>query len=297
MAYGPILTHGGGPGSARLDRPRVPAGPLACPRVATVVFFHAHPDDEAIATGGTMAKLAAEGHRVVLVTATGGELGEVPEGLLSPGETLAERRAAELAAACDALGVARHVCLGYRDSGMEGEQTNQDPRCFWQADLDEAAGRLAAIVAQEQADALTAYDERGGYGHPDHVQVHRVGAAAATQAGVPRFFMATINRDYLRRLAQENERAMAEITAEEGPAIEDLGVAEERITTAVDVRAFLAHKRRAMEAHASQIAESSFFLSMPPDAFAAVWGTEWYIRAGAPPPSRVEQSLLSGEPA
>src|SRR5271169_3546017 len=102
--------------------------------MTTAVFFHAHPDDETISTGGTMAKMAAQGHRVVVVTATGGELGEVPDGLLAPGETLAERRAREVAEACDALGVARHVFLGYHDSGMDGEPSNDDPACFWQAD-------------------------------------------------------------------------------------------------------------------------------------------------------------------
>jgi LmbE family N-acetylglucosaminyl deacetylase len=146
--------------------------------MATAVFFHAHPDDEAIATAGTMAGLAADGHRVVLVTATRGELGEVPEGLLAPGETLADRRALELDAACSVLGVARHEYLGYGDSGMEGEDSNNDPGCFWQADVDEAAERLATILREEKADILTAYDEHGNYGHPDHVQVHRVGLRA-----------------------------------------------------------------------------------------------------------------------
>jgi LmbE family N-acetylglucosaminyl deacetylase len=264
--------------------------------MATVVFFHAHPDDETIATGGTMARLAAEGHRVVLVTATAGELGEVPEGLLSPGETLAERRARELAEACAVLGVARHVFLGYRDSGMEGEETNGDPQCFWQADVDEAAERLAAVVRSENADALTAYDERGGYGHPDHIQVHRVGTRAAELTGVDRFFMATINRDHLLRLAEDNAEVMAEIAEEERPAVENLGVGEERITTAVDVSSFLPAKRRAMEAHASQISETSFFLTMPPEGFAAVWGTEWYIRAGADASGSLERSLLAADP-
>src|SRR5579863_299132 len=127
--------------------------------MATAVFFHAHPDDEVIQTGGTMAKMAADGHRVVLVTATRGELGEVPDGLLAPGETLAERRAVELAEACAILGVARHEYLGYRDSGMAGEATNDDADCFWQADVDEAAARLVAILDDEGADVVATYDE------------------------------------------------------------------------------------------------------------------------------------------
>jgi len=264
--------------------------------MATVFFFHAHPDDEAIATGGTMALMAAAGHRVVLITATRGELGEVPDGYLDPGETLADRRARELDAACAVLGVARHENLGYGDSGMDGEATNNDPNCFWQADVDEAAERLAVLLRAEGADVLTAYDEHGNYGHPDHIQVHRVGLRAAELAGVPRVFMATVNRDYLMALmdspAGDAFRADEE---REGPPVDALGVAEARITTAVDVSAFLDHKRRAMEAHGSQISETSFFLSMPAETFAAVWGTEWYIRVGADVVRPFATSLLAPE--
>jgi N-acetyl-1-D-myo-inositol-2-amino-2-deoxy-alpha-D-glucopyranoside deacetylase len=262
--------------------------------VATAVFFHAHPDDESIATGGTMARMAAEGHRVVLVTATRGELGEVPDGLLAEGETLAERRVAELSAACAALGVRRHEYLGYRDSGMAGESTNDDPACFWQADVEEAAARLATIIEEERADVMVAYDENGGYGHPDHIQVHRVGMRAGRLAGTARVYMATMNRDYLVSLASKSKDFGMTMSDEERAGLDSLGVVERRITTAVDVHAFLDRKRRAMEAHASQIAETSFFLAMPDEAFAAVWGTEWFIRTGtAPRPGHFEGSLVA----
>ena len=260
--------------------------------MATTVFFHAHPDDEAIQTGGTMAKMAAAGHRVVLVTATRGELGEVPEGLLAPGESLAERRAQELAAACVALGVARHEYLGYGDSGMADEPTNDDPGCFWRADTEEAAGRLEAILVEEGADVLVTYDENGGYGHPDHIQVHRVGIRGAARAGTPHVFMATVNRDYLLALTEKSEDFGLDLPDEQRATLEHLGVRAERITTTVDVSAFLDHKRRAMQAHASQIGETSFFLSMPPEAFAAVWGNEWYIRVGPAPATAVDDALL-----
>lgn len=260
--------------------------------MATAVFFHAHPDDEAIATGGTMSLLARAGHRVVLVTATRGELGEVPEGLLAVGETLTERRQAELAAACAELGVSRHEFLGYRDSGMAGEPSNDDPSCFWQADVEDAAKRLAALLAAEGADILTAYDERGGYGHPDHVQVHRVGLRAAEIAGTARVFMSTMNRDHIRGLQEKAaELGLAEVE-ERREEMDNLGVDGSRITTAVDVSSCLDAKRKAMAAHASQISETSFFLSMPSDAFAAVWGTEWYIRLGTQPGDVRESSLL-----
>jgi len=262
--------------------------------MATAVFFHAHPDDEAIQTGGTMARMAADGHRVVLVTATRGELGEVPEGLLSPGEDLAGRRAVELAAACEVLGVARHEYLGYRDSGMAGEPTNEDPSCFWRADVDEAATRLADILDQEHAEVFATYDENGGYGHPDHIQVHRVGLRAAQRAGTERVFMATMNRDHMLSLADRADEFGLAVPDEQRAMLDTLGVHADRITTAVDVSDYLDRKRRAMQVHASQISDTSFFLMMPPVAFAAVWGTEWYIRVGAPADTGVEDSLLVG---
>jgi LmbE family N-acetylglucosaminyl deacetylase len=261
--------------------------------MATAVFFHAHPDDEAIQTGGTMARMAADGHRVVLVTATRGELGEVPDGVLAPGETLAARRVEELAAACAVLGVARHEFLGYHDSGMAGEPTNEAPGCFWQADVAEAAARLAAILDDEHADVFATYDENGGYGHPDHIQVHRVGLRAATRAGTPRVFMATMNRDYMLSLADRADDFGLDMPEEQRSMLHTLGVHADRITTAVDVSAFLDRKRGAMEAHATQITDTSFFLKMPPETFAAVWGTEWYIRVGSDGAPHLEDSLLA----
>ena len=260
--------------------------------MATAVFFHAHPDDETIATGGTMARLAARGHRVVLVTATAGELGEFPEGFLEPGEDLASRRARELEEACDILGVARHVCLGYGDSGMAGEPTNDAAGSFWQADVEEAARTLADLLHEERADAFTTYDENGVYGHPDHIQVHRVGLRAAALAGVPRVFMATMNRDHIRRLTEQAADLGVALADDDRPAVDELGVEGDRITTAVDVMEYLDTKREAMRAHASQIAETSFFLSVPDDVFAAIWGTEWYVRQGAESGGPVETSLL-----
>jgi len=264
--------------------------------VATLVTFHAHPDDEAIACGGTMARAAAAGHRVVLVTATAGECGEVADGILGPGETLGERRRQELADAAAILGVARVEILGYRDSGMIGTPENEDPNCFWQTPVDEAASRLARILAEERPDAFTVYDDHGNYGHPDHIQVYRVGVRAAEMAAVERVYEATINRDHFRRLmARAAELGLGDVG--DLPDMEDvgdqMGLPEELLTTAVDVSAQLDVKRKAMAAHASQIAENSFFLTMPPAAFAAAFGTEWYRRRGAPPGIR-EHEILSG---
>lgn len=248
--------------------------------MATLVTFHAHPDDESIATGGVMAKAADEGHRVVLVVATRGEHGEVADGFLAEGEALWTRRVQETLACAEILGVARVEFLGYVDSGMIGTPENDLPDAFWQADVEEAAARLAAILTEEHADVLTAYDENGVYGHPDHIQVHRVGLRAAELAGTPRVYLQTINRDYVRRLmAEASEAPPADLPGDVSGEF-DMGVSEDRITTTVDIRPWLARKRAAMAAHASQISESSFFLAMPEPAFEQAFGQEWFMRWG-----------------
>src|SRR5262245_49934438 len=177
----------GSPNSARRARSAdvFVGGAVGSAGMATLVTFHAHPDDESIQTGGTMAKAKADGHRVVLVVATRGEVGEIQPNVLEEGEALADRRVQETHRGADLLGVGRVELLGYIDSGMMGEPTNDVEGTFWTADVDEAAGRLAAILEDEHADVLTVYDEIGGYGHPDHIQVHRVGHRAGEQAGVP----------------------------------------------------------------------------------------------------------------
>lgn len=261
--------------------------------MATLVTFHAHPDDESIATGGVMARAAEEGHRVVLVVATRGENGEVAEGFLGPGEELWQRRVQETHAAAAVLGVARVEFLGYVDSGMVGTPENDAPGCFWRADVEEAAARLAAILAEESADVLTVYDENGVYGHPDHIQVHRVGLRAAELAGTPRVYLGTVNRDHmLRAMAQARESGL-ELPGDADDEGFELGVSEELITTTVDVRPWLARKRAAMAAHASQIAETSFFLAMAPEMFEQGFGQEWFIRHGADP-GTVESDLFAG---
>ena len=250
--------------------------------MATLVCVHAHPDDEAIATGGVMAKAAAAGHDVVLVCATDGAHGEVADGLLDAGETLAERRRRELHAAAGILGVGRVEMLGYTDSGMMGEATNVEDGSFWAADVDEAAARLAAILNDVRADVVTIYDDHGGYGHPDHIQVHRVGAAAAALAGVDRVFWSTMNRDHLRRGLAEDPDLRDRIDDGAAAAIdeEQFGMAEADITHAVDVTDHLEAKRAAMAAHASQIDDASFFLTLSPASFAEAFGTEWFVEPG-----------------
>ncbi|GHG93677.1 GlcNAc-PI de-N-acetylase [Amycolatopsis acidiphila] len=250
--------------------------------------FHAHPDDECIVCGGVMRKAFEDGHRVVLVVATRGEHGEVPDGFLAEGEPLWRRRVRETHAAAEILGVARVEFLGYVDSGMMGEPTNDAPGSFWTAPVEEAAEKLAAILREEDAEVLTCYDDYGNYGHPDHIQVHRVGMRAAELAGTPRVFQATTSQEHMRA----GMVALAEATPGfPVPSEEDMagmGKSEAEITTAVDVTPWLDHKRRAMRAHPSQISEDSFFLAMPDEAFRYAFGTEWFIRSGQEPGVRTD---------
>ncbi len=257
--------------------------------MATVVFLHAHPDDEALATGGTMARMADEGHRVVLVVATSGEEGEPVPGVLATGESLGDRRVAELAEAAEILGVERLVNLGYRDSGMVGEDANGHPDCFWQADVDEAAAYLASTLADEAPDVLVVYDPDGGYGHPDHIQVHRVGHRWAETADIDRVRWVTMNRDAIRTsieaaLADEDswsDDGMLEQRRDRAES-ESFGMPDAEITHAIDVSTVIGRKRAAIAAHASQIAPESFFLAMPDEQFASAFGTEWFVDPGNP---------------
>ena len=263
--------------------------------MATMVSFQAHPDDESIGAGGTLAKAAAAGHRTILVFGTRGEHGEVAEGFLAMGEALWERRVQEVHRSAEILGVQRVVFLGYQDSGMMGTPENDRPEAFWQADVDEAATRLADVLREEGAHVLTIYDSDGGYGHPDHIQVHRVGKRAAELAGTPRVFEGTMNRDHLRRVIEEGVKAGA-IPADAVPDVTEdstFGRPESEITTTVDVRDHLDAKRASMRAHASQIGEDSFFLQMPEEAFAASFGHEWFIRHGVPEGHR-DDDLFTG---
>ncbi len=234
-----------------------------------------------------MAQTKAAGGRVVLVVATRGERGEPQPGVLGDGEALWERRIPETFAAAEVLGVDRVEFLGYVDSGMMDEPSNRFPYSFWQADVDQAANRLAAILVEERPDVLTVYDDNGGYGHPDHIQVHRVGIRAAEMAGVPRVLQATMNRDQVRRAMAERAQGLAEEAAD-GADIpepdEDFGKPESELTHGLDVSAETGLKRKAMAAHASQISPDSWFLKLDDEMFTLAFGTEWFIETGKPRP-------------
>lgn len=254
--------------------------------MATLVFFHAHPDDEAIGTAGTMAALAAAGHRVVSLFATRGERGEVPA-TLDGHASLGELRETEAQRAGRILGAARVAFLGYEDSGPDPAAA--PPGSFWAADLEEAAALLAALLDGEAADALIIYDPTGSTKHPDHLQVHRVGRRAAELAASP-------VRLYETTIAASQLQALLARTGGHDPGL--YTTPDDEITTAVDVGPWLATKRAAMAAHASQIAPASWWLTLPPEDFAAIWGREFYldptaVRSG---PGPLEAALSSRPP-
>lgn len=266
--------------------------------MSTLVFVHAHPDDEASQTSGSMARAAAEGHRVVVVYGTNGDHGEAPSDL-APGETVVQRRRLEAQASARALGTARVAWLGYADSGMTGWEQNGVTGSFHSADLDEAAGRLAAVLDEEDADVVVGYDWHGGYGHPDHVKVHHVvHRAAELAARRPRLLESTMNRDAVRRMFEGAKAAGQGDDAWDPDAPADdgnpIGLPEADIHWQVDVLAQLPQRRAALEAHRSQTTDVGMMLAMPEEWFAMMFGAEHYVEPGRPAGMRTGWFLDAG---
>lgn len=246
---------------------------------------HAHPDDEAIGTGGILARYAAEGIRTVLVTCTNGELGDGP-GSVKPDDpahdpgTVVPLRKAELEQACKVLSVGHLEMLGYRDSGMMGWPQNEAPDAFWQAGVEEASQPLARLMERYRPDVVVTYDANGFYGHPDHIQAHRITHAAAEATGIPRkIYHTAVGRkaigDMYRRLQASGVELGEDVIDPDNPPF---GVDDSTITTTVDASAFIDAKRAAIEAHGSQ-AENMFFLSLPDEAFRMAFSFEQFVRA------------------
>ena len=262
--------------------------------MGTIVSFHAHPDDESIGTAGTLARAADAGHRVVLVFATRGELGTPVPGSLTDGEQLSLRRSAECYASADVLGASRVEFLGYTDSGMMGEPANDAPYCFWRAPVEHAARRLSVILDEEEPDVLTVYDDEGGYGHPDHIQVHRVGMRAAERSAVPVVAQHTINRDWLERgwrrsVGAGEVDAGARMPRPDAPRF---GKPEAQITHKVNVVDVAGRKRASMRAHGSQMGPEHPLLAMPEPMFVVGLGVEFYVVAPEPSPAAAPDLFL-----
>jgi LmbE family N-acetylglucosaminyl deacetylase len=248
--------------------------------MATIVAFHAHPDDEVLLTGGTIARAAAEGHRVVIVVACDGDVGANPD--RGPG-----RRLDELRASAAILGADKAVHLGYADSG-HGPVLFDDPpgrTRFVRADVAEAAGKLAALLTDERADLLLSYDPQGGYGHRDHVRVHEVGARAAELAGV-RVAEATVPRELVARFARLL-LLLRLVTRHHLNEMRGYGTPRSAITHRVNVRHYAAQKRAALAAHRTPVSgrgrSARLFRALirsPLPVFRVLCGTEWFAEPG-----------------
>ena len=265
--------------------------------MGTLLLVHAHPDDEAISTGGVMMKAKAHGHRVVLVTATRGEVGEIynmdPE---AARPRLGEIRTEELKAAGEILGVDRIEFLGYRDSGMVDTADNKDPRSFHQARLDEAAGKLAVLMREERPDVVVTYAEDGTYGHPDHIKAHYVTNAAFDlvdrEGGAPsKLYYAAIPRSMLEAFTKQ----MPEAAQRQNTNLRVSGTPDELVTTRVDVHDYVDQKRKAFGAHLSQNDPNSWFTTMASQIYELLFATEYFQlvrgKLGSEPP---EPDLFAG---
>jgi LmbE family N-acetylglucosaminyl deacetylase len=297
-------------------------------RPLTLMTVHAHPDDETIGTGGTMAKAVRDGHRVVLVTGTRGELGEIVVKEMDTPDNhrrLAELRAAELESAMGVLGVTEWENLGYRDSGMMGEPGNLDPRSYWQADLDDAARRLVWLIRTHRPDVVTTYNSFGGYGHPDHIRTHDVAVRAFPRAGDPTWYPeqiaeadlepwapaklyeqatpASVRNAMNDRLAEMGvdsfwlppKDATPEVQAEFEERMAKMLVPDEDITTWIDVADTVDLKWDAMRKHVTQISDESPFMRFGLDGWRTFWGREAFIvRESRVETTRPESDLFAG---
>lgn len=267
----------------------------------TLMAVHAHPDDETIQSGGVLARYGAEGVETVLVTCTDGAVGEISDPALASPETLAAVRVEELAEACRIMGIKQRFNLGYRDSGMMGTADNQQPNAFWRADMDEATGRLVAIMRTTRPDVIVTSNENGDYGHPDHINANRVAVAAFHAAGDParyreqglapwqprKLYYSAWPRSGFARLQQllaeagiefpGEERGNTEGETPEGESPDEVfGTPDELITTAIDIAAFVDTKRAALAAHRTQMGPESMFMRMPDTIWRLAWGTEHF---------------------
>ncbi|GAA4103711.1 PIG-L family deacetylase [Nonomuraea soli] len=245
----------------------------------TLMAVHAHPDDEVISTGGILARYAAEGIRTVLVTCTNGDQGDGAGGV-KPGDdghdevAVVAQRLAELQESAGHLGIHHVELLGYRDSGMDGWDGNAHPSAFANIPLAESSAALAALIEKYRPQVIVTYDENGGYGHPDHIQAHRIAVDAFTSTGIPdKLYYTAIPRSGIR----ETFEFVRSLGLDFGELPEEFGTPDELVTSAVDVSAFIEQKVTALKAHASQT-ESMFLLQLPEEAQRRVFATEHFIR-------------------
>jgi N-acetyl-1-D-myo-inositol-2-amino-2-deoxy-alpha-D-glucopyranoside deacetylase len=256
----------------------------------SLLAVHAHPDDETITMGGTLARYGAEGVRTIVVCCTQGDLGWVLDPSLV-GQEVGKIRESELEAATRTLGVSRLVQLGYSDSGLAGAAENQRPGAFFAADLHEAAGKLLSLIREERPRVMVCYDETGGYGHPDHVKSHQVAVAAFEAAADARpaklyfvRFPLSWTRDFVRSLRDAGIPAprAAPVGTDVGPEDVEIGTPDDLVTTSIDVQRYVSVKQAALACHRSQMPPEHFLRRMPPALAERLWAREFYSRQYGP---------------
>jgi mycothiol conjugate amidase Mca len=276
------------------------------PDPLTLMTVHAHPDDEAIGTGGVLARYADEGFRTVLVTCTGGEVGEIADPGMATADNLAEVREKELLAACEILKVSQLHLLGYRDSGMAGTPDNDHPDSFHRADLEEATGKLVALIRQERPHVVVTYDDSGFYGHPDHINANRISVAAFEAAPDPgrypesgpawqplKLYYTAVPRSALETFAKLMLEAGITPPFETVEGVEPpFGTPDELVTTYVNVSDQVERKHQALLAHATQMGPEVFFSKLPPSLFNAIFSMETFQRVKSLRPAPEEEDDL-----
>jgi N-acetyl-1-D-myo-inositol-2-amino-2-deoxy-alpha-D-glucopyranoside deacetylase len=261
----------------------------------TLLTVHAHPDDETIGTGGVLARYSQAGVNTVLICATDGQLGEIHDPSLDPEDAkskLGEIRRGELRCAAQTLGIHDVRFLGYHDSGMAGTPENSDPRAFQNANLDEVVGRIVAIIREVKPQVVITYNENGGYGHPDHIMVHRATVAAFEAAGdatkfavngyapwrPSKLYYAAVPEGRFERMIERMKAAgIPTEEFENRPRPANMFTPEEQITTRIDVTAQVINKRAAMRCHMTQFGNRGVMLSLPDSVASEFYGQETFV--------------------
>lgn len=280
---------------------------MATKQNGSVMVVLAHPDDEAFAVGGTLAALSAGGTNVTLICATRGDVGEISDPSLATAETLATVRETELRCSCAALGIDPPIFLGYRDSGMAGAETNSHPDSLAAADLSEVTGRVVRCVRELRPGVLISFDAGGGYGHPDHIAVHKATSEAFHKAGDPscypeqlgtlqphtprKLLYTAIPRSLFRGMIDRmREMALDASVFASWPDPETVGTPDEEIDLVVDIAPYVDTKRKAIDCHATQVAPDNPFNLLPQEEIRAFLSVEHFIQAVPKPGEKIEGS-------
>ncbi len=274
----------------------------------TLLAIFAHPDDEAFGTGGSLAHYAASGVQVALICATRGEVGEISDPSFATPETLGEVREGELRCAAETMGVRELLFLDYRDSGMVGTPENQDPRAFINAPADAVVRSLVSAIRRIRPDVVVTFEPNGGYGHPDHIAIHKHTVSAFHLAADPayppgiegeqpwqasRLFYTAIPRSFFHEMRQQLTAAGEDV--EQFASFEERGWPDEQVTVTLDVSATVDDKWQALNCHRTQFGPKNLFRRLPEPAVKRMMGTEHFALAWpASPPGFKMADLFEG---